>query len=97
MTMHGWDEFYWDRHDLRFENRTVAYLVPSEIYENHYHIKFEWRDEPTPEIFNLTNAKDNARRICQRRMNKDTEEKLSQPRTDVFSDGMVEDTGEGVN
>ena len=68
--------FHWEDHkDLIFQDRIVCSLVPHAIHPNHYHLKFEWRDEPTPEFFNLTNAKDNAWTICRRHY----EEKLTEP------------------
>lgn len=57
-------DFTWDGYDLMFQNRAVCTLVPHESVENHWHLKFEWRDEKTPEFFNVTNARENARIYC---------------------------------
>lgn len=54
-------DFNWDGMDLIFQRRAICSLVPHEIYANHYHLKFEWRDEKTPEFFNIFNARENAR------------------------------------
>lgn len=72
------NEFKWkDRRELKFENRTVCKLIPHNAHKNHYHLKFEWRAENTPEFFNLTNAKENGWSVCR----KHYQEKLLEPRT----------------
>lgn len=54
-------DFTWDGMDLMFQGRAVTSLVTHETIPNHYHLKFEWRDEKTPEFFNIFNARENAR------------------------------------
>lgn len=71
------EAFQWDKDgDLIFQERAVCSLVPHKTIPNHYHLKFDWRDGPTPEFFNITNAKENARVYCRRHY----EENLPQPR-----------------
>lgn len=47
--------------DLKFGKEVVTTLVPHSTIPNHYHLKFYWRDEKTPEFFNIVNARENAR------------------------------------
>lgn len=54
-------DFTWDDLDLMFQKRAVCSLVPHKTISAHWHLKFEWRDEPTPEFFNIFNARENAR------------------------------------
>lgn len=54
-------DFTWEGMDLKFQNETVCSLIPSQKYENHYHLKFSWREKETPEFFNIFNARENAR------------------------------------
>lgn len=68
---YGWNNLDWKDNKLYFQEKLLVELIPHEIYENHYHLKFDWRDEKTPEFFNLTNAKDNSRRIALYRLNYD--------------------------
>jgi len=58
--------FHWEGDHLIFQGRSVCYLVKDENHKDHYHLKFEWRDEPTPEFFNIVNARENARVYCRR-------------------------------
>ena len=55
------NDFNWDDDDLIFQERAVCSLVKHETIPKHYHLKFEWRDEKTPEFFNIFNARENAR------------------------------------
>lgn len=60
-------EFNWDEdNDLIFQKRAVCSLVKHETIPAHWHLKFEWRDEKTPEFFNIFNARENARLICRK-------------------------------
>lgn len=54
-------EFHWEGDHLIFQNKSVCYLVKDEDHKDHWHLKFAWRNEPTPEFFNRTNAMENAR------------------------------------
>lgn len=59
-------DFHWEENHLIFQRRSVCYLVEDKNHKNHYHLKFYWRDEPTPEFFNIVNARENARIYCTR-------------------------------
>lgn len=62
------EDFHWDEdNDLIYQGRAVCSLVKHETIPNHYHLKFEWRDEKTPEFFNIYNARENARVYCRRK------------------------------
>lgn len=70
---YGYDVLRWeDGKKLFFSDELQVELIPHEVYEKHYHLKFRWRDEPTPEFFNIHNAKDNAMRITLFHLNHDT-------------------------
>lgn len=71
--------FNWNGMDLIFQKRTVCRLIPHKTIPAHWHLKFDWKDEPTPEFFNIFNARENARNICRRKY----EETLSEPRTAI--------------
>jgi len=62
----------WKDLKLMFNKKILVELIPSEKYEKHYHLKFCWREEKTPEFFNIFNAKENSRRIALYRLNYDT-------------------------
>lgn len=69
---YGWDRLHWEDYKLYFQDQFMVELIPSSKYEKHYHLKFMWRDEPTPEFFNIFNARENARLIALNRLNYDT-------------------------
>lgn len=52
---------HWEDHKLFYSKMLLTELIPHEKYEKHYHLKFYWRDEKTPEFFNIYNARENAR------------------------------------
>ncbi len=61
------EAFQWDAdNDLIYQGRAVCSLVKHKSIPNHWHLKFEWRDEKTEEFFNIINAKENARTICRK-------------------------------
>lgn len=60
------DAFHWEDLNLIFQKRTVATLIPHATFPSHWHLKFEWRDTPTPEFFNIFNARENCRLICRK-------------------------------
>jgi len=64
MTNLSHKQFHWEDMDLIFQDRVIASLIPHEKYEKHWHIKFEWRNEKSPEFFNIFNARENARIYC---------------------------------
>lgn len=68
---YGWDVLHWEDNKLFFQQQEIVELIPSKI-EKHYHLKFIWREEKTPEIFNIFNARENSRRIALYRLNHDT-------------------------
>lgn len=69
---YGYDRFHWDADgDLIFEGRALVSLVPHENIPKHYRLKFCWRDSPTPEFFNIINAKENSMRIALYHINYD--------------------------
>lgn len=84
MTIHGWNEFKWlHSHGewyLLFNENEVARLIKHENIENHYHILFDWRKDKTPEFFNITNAKDNARSICLAKVNNNIKKHVQEAR-----------------
>lgn len=69
---YGYDRFAWKGLKLFFECERMVELIPHEVYEKHYHLKFCWRDEQTPEFFNIFNARENSMRIALYRLNYDT-------------------------
>jgi hypothetical protein len=52
---------HWEDKKLYLKEKLLTELIPNETYGNHYHLKFFWRDEKTPEFFNIFNARENAR------------------------------------
>lgn len=68
---YGYDRLTRKGLKIFFEDELKVELVPHEKYENHYHLKFAWRDEKTPEFFNIVNAVENAKRITLFRLNYD--------------------------
>lgn len=54
-------EFTWNGDDLMFQREIICSLVKHKTIEKHWHLKFSWRDEKTPEFFNIFNARENAR------------------------------------
>lgn len=84
MTEISQEELSWLRFkDLVYKGKTVASLVLSKDYPEMYHLKFYWRDEPTPEFFNIIHARENTRRIVRQHLMQDSQEKLCQPRTAI--------------
>lgn len=70
---YGWNKLHWDEDDdLIFQSMAMCSLVPHKTIPAHWHLKFIWRDDLTPEFFNIFNAKENARRIVLHRLNHDT-------------------------
>lgn len=61
-------DLHWEENKLFYQECLLAELIPHDVYENHYHLKFYWREEKTPEFFNLTNAKENARSYSLQRL-----------------------------
>lgn len=59
--MIGRDDFYWVGNKLFLKKEEFVELIPHELYTKMWHLKFRWRDEKTPEFFNLVNARENAR------------------------------------
>lgn len=88
MTIIGNKELFWKRKkgrlslELFFRKKLIAKLIPHKDIKNHYHIKFKWRDKPTPEFFNLSNARENTRIYVLRRLQSD-QEKLTEARTAI--------------
>lgn len=52
---------HWEEDKLFYKKKLLTELIPHETIPDHYHLKFFWRDEKTPEFFNKTNARENAR------------------------------------
>ncbi len=67
--MIGRDRFYWDKLKLYYKDELQVELIPHENYENMYYLRFRWRDEKTPEFFNLINARENSRIYSARHVN----------------------------
>lgn len=61
-------DFHWEEMDLMFGKEVVTTLIPHKTIPNHYHLKFYWREEETPEFFNIVNARENARLYSSRRV-----------------------------
>lgn len=53
---------------LYFRKILLTELIPHGTIEKHYHLKFYWREEKTPEFFNIYNARENARTMSLRRL-----------------------------
>lgn len=68
---YGWDKLHWEENKLFYQKQWLVELIPAKI-PNHYHLQFYWKDEPTPEFFNIFNARENARSIALNRLNYDT-------------------------
>lgn len=69
------NNLHWEDLKLCWKDEVWTELIPHEIHLNHYHLKFRWRDEKTPEFFNIVNARENARVYSRRKI----EESLSVP------------------
>lgn len=82
-TQYGWRHTKWNKNRLTFNGKTVVELVPHDTVPKHWHLKFAWRDEKTPEFFNLTNAKCNARDITIHRLNLNGQGSLGEARTAI--------------
>lgn len=80
---YGWDRLHWEGTKLFFQDQWLTELVPSEI-KNHYHLQFYWRDAPTPEFFNIVNARENARIYSLHRLNYDMWQRPSVGVKDAF-------------
>lgn len=78
-------DFHWEGDHLIFQGRSVCYLVKDENHENHWHLKFLWRDEPTPEFFNIVNARENAREYCRKHYQETLREG---PQSDLNKEGV---------
>lgn len=52
---------HWEEDKLFYKEMLLTELIPHDTYENHYHLKFFWREDKTPEFFNKINARENAR------------------------------------
>jgi hypothetical protein len=76
---YGYERFSWKDKSLYFEKTKMVELIPHEKFPKMYHLKFKWRDEPTPEFFNSINAKENAQRFTLFRLNYDVWESHLQP------------------
>ncbi len=61
-------DLHWEDKKLFYKDTLLTELIPHDTVENHYHLKFFWRDEKTPEFFNLTNARENARMYSLQRL-----------------------------
>lgn len=61
-------DLHWEDNKLYFREMLLTELIPHDSYEKHYHLKFSWRDEKTPEFFNIFNARENARMCSLRRL-----------------------------
>ena len=59
-------EFTWNGDDLMFQGEVICSIVKHETVPKHWHLKFSWRDEKTPEFFNIFNARENARLYSRR-------------------------------
>lgn len=73
-TLHNNKEMHWKEWTLMFLEQEMCTLIPHDFYARHYHLKFSWRAEKTPEFFNLVNAKENARIYSLGYLNKDVNE-----------------------
>lgn len=73
---YGYERFTWEDLKLYHQGKFMVELILSEKYEKHYHLKFMWRDEATPEFFNIINARENAKRFSLFRLNYDMWERL---------------------
>lgn len=77
---YGYSDLKWEYKVLYFGERELARLVPHAEYPYHWHIKFHHRDEPTPEFFNIFNAKENASRIALYNLNREPGTGILEPR-----------------
>lgn len=67
----GYERFSWKGLKLFHNDKFLVELIPHEVYENNYYLKFIWREEKTPEFFSLRYAQDNSKRIALYRLNYD--------------------------
>lgn len=68
---YGYEVLSWKDNKLYFQNKVYVELIPNEKYNFMFHLKFKWRSEKTPEIFNKTNAKENSMIYLIHRLNYD--------------------------
>lgn len=68
---YGHDKLHWEGMKLYFSEKLLVELVPHEVHAKHWHLKFCWRDEKTPEFFNIYNARHNSRIISLYHLNYD--------------------------
>lgn len=61
-------DLHWEGNKLFFREMLLTELISHDTIEKHYHLKFFWRDEKTPEFFNIQNARENARMYSLRRL-----------------------------
>lgn len=61
-------DLHWEGNNLFYNEMLLTELIPHDVHENHYHLKFFWRDEKTPEFFNIVNARENARMYSLQRL-----------------------------
>ncbi len=52
---------HWEGDKLYLKDKVLTELIPHDTVPKHFHLKFYWRDEKTPEFFNIFNARENAR------------------------------------
>lgn len=69
---YGYNVLSQKKNKLYFQNKLLVELIPHETYPKHWHLKFCWREEKTPEFFNAHNAWENSKRITLCRLNYDT-------------------------
>ena len=83
---YGFERFRWEGRKLYHQKKYMGELIPHEIYPNHYYLKFMWRDEATPEFFNIFNAKENFMRFALYRLNYDMWEWLPGASPDALNE-----------
>lgn len=62
-------DLHWEGLNLCYQKGTWVRLVPDDKYPEMYHLEFKWRNfAKTPEMFNIINARENARVYTLQRM-----------------------------
>lgn len=73
----------WKEKKLYNKDQLLVELIPHEVYPKMYHLKFCWREDKTPEFFNIINAKENTRIYAAQHFQYDVVCSLYEPRGEV--------------
>lgn len=81
---YGYNLLKWKGLNLFFRKKKYVTLIPHETYPKMYYLKFFWREEKTPEYFNIIWSRENSMEILLYRLNYDVWERhLGAPYSDL--------------